>query len=51
MWGRETMAGLAHGGVANGNRVDADVGYGLPVGSRFVWMTSPVPTWRIGSET
>ena len=36
MWGRETMAGMAHGGVADGNRLDADVGYGLPVGSRFV---------------
>ena len=36
LWGREKMAGLAHGGVAAGNRLDADIGYGLPVGSRFV---------------
>ena len=36
LWGRETMAGMAHGGVASGNRVDADLGYGLPVGSRLV---------------
>ena len=36
LWGRETMAGMAHGGVAPGNRVDADLGYGLPVGSRLV---------------
>ena len=36
MWGRETMAGMAHGGLASGNRLDGEVGYGLPVGSRFV---------------
>ena len=36
LWGRETMAGMAHGSLASGNRVDADVGYGLPVGSHLV---------------
>ena len=36
LWGRETMAGMAHGGVAQGNSLDAEVGYGLPMGSRFV---------------
>ena len=36
LWGRETMAGMAHGSLASSNRLDADVGYGLPVGSRFV---------------
>ena len=36
LWRRETMAGLAQGGLAQGNRVDAEAGYGLPVGSRFV---------------
>ena len=36
LWGRESMAGMAHGGVAQGNSLDAEVGYGLPVGSRFV---------------
>ena len=36
MWGRETMAGMANGGLASGNRLDGEVGYGLPVGSRFV---------------
>ena len=36
LWGRETMAGMAHGGLAQGNRFDGEVGYGLPVGSRFV---------------
>ena len=36
LWGRETMGGMAHGGFASGNRLDADLGYGLPVGSRLV---------------
>ena len=36
LWGRETMAGMARGGFASGNRIDGEVGYGLPVGSRFV---------------
>ena len=35
MWGRETMAGLEHAG-SDGTRLDAEVSYGLPVGSRFV---------------
>ena len=45
LWGRETMAGMAHGGVAQGNRLDGEVGYGLPVGSRFVG------TPRVGFST
>ena len=36
LWGRETMGGMAHGGFAQGNRLDGEVGYGLPVGTRFV---------------
>ena len=36
LWGRETMAGLVDGGLASGNRLDTEVGYGLPVGSGFV---------------
>ena len=36
LWGRQTMAGMAQDGVANGSRLDAEVGYGLPLGSRFV---------------
>ena len=37
LWGRETMAGMVPGGsFAPGNRLDGEVGYGLPVGSRFV---------------
>ena len=30
LWGRETMAGMAHGGMASGNRLEAELGYGLP---------------------
>ena len=36
LWGRETMAGMAAGSLTSGNRLDGEVGYGLPVGSRFV---------------
>ena len=36
LWGGETMAGLADGSFASGNRLDTELGYGLPVGSRFV---------------
>ena len=46
LWGRETMAGMAPGGVANGTRLDAEVGYGLPVGSRFVG----TPTVSVGTS-
>ena len=45
LWGRETMGGLAHGGLAQGNRLDGEVGYGLPVGRRFVG------TPRVGFST
>ena len=45
LWGRETMAGMAHGGIAQGDRLDGEVGYGLPVGSRFVG------TPRVGFST
>ena len=41
--GRSTQQGaslgaeqMAHDGLAQGNRLDGEVGYGLPVGSRFV---------------
>ena len=36
LWGGETMAGPADASFASGNRLDTEVGYGLPVGSRFV---------------
>ena len=45
LWGRETMAGMAQGGVAQGSRFDGEVGYGLPVGNRFVG------TPRVGFST
>jgi len=36
LWGRDTMAGMAHGGMLGGNRLEAELGYGLAVGSRLV---------------
>ena len=36
LWGCETMARVAHGGLAHGSRLDCKVGYGLAVSSRFV---------------
>ena len=36
LWGRETMSEMTRGANAAGNRVDGDVGYGLPLGSRVV---------------
>ena len=37
LWGRDTMAGLGTpGALASGNRLEAELGYGLPVGRRFV---------------
>ena len=36
---------MAHGSFAQGNRLDGEVGYGLPVGSRFVG------TPRVGFST
>ena len=45
LWGRETMAGLAHSGLAQSTRVEAEAGYGLPVGRRFVG------TPRVGVST
>ena len=36
LWGRDTMAGTAHGGMLVGNRLEAELGYGLPVGNRLV---------------
>ena len=46
MWGRETMAGLANGGLASGNRLEGEVGYGLPVSRRFVG----TPTFGVGTS-
>ena len=46
LWGQATMGGLAHGSLASGNRLDGEVGYGLPVGSRFVG----TPTLGVGTS-
>ena len=38
LWGRETMGGMGRNHLVGGgaNRLDTEVGYGLPVGRRFV---------------
>ena len=36
LWGRQTMAGMGSGGYALGSRLDADLGYGLPLGRHLV---------------
>ena len=46
LWGQETMAGMAQGGMASGNRLEAELGYGLPVGSRLVG----TPRFGIGTS-
>ena len=46
LWGRETMAGLAQNGGADGTRLEAEVGYGLPVSRRFVG----TPTFGVGTS-
>ena len=46
LWGRETMAGVAAGGPATGGRLEAELGYGMPVGGRLVGM----PSFGIGAS-
>ena len=38
LWGRESIGGMSHNPMmgSGGNRLDTEVGYGLPIGSRFV---------------
>ena len=38
LWGRESMGGMARNHLIGGgnNRLDTEVGYGLPIGARFV---------------
>ena len=38
LWGRESMGGMGHDPMmgSGGQRLDSEVGYGLPIGSRFV---------------
>ena len=46
LWGRETMAGMADGGPAAGGRLEAELGYGMPVGGHLVGM----PSFGIGAS-
>ena len=46
LWGRETMAGMADGGPTAGGRLEAELGYGMPVGGRLVGM----PSFGIGAS-
>ena len=51
LWGRETMAGMMPGSFAPGSRLDAEVGYGLPVGRRFVGTPRfAVATTQVGRD-
>ena len=36
LWGRQTMEGIGAAGPGSGDRLDAELGYALPVGSRLV---------------
>ena len=47
LWGRDTMSGMGQDHLlgGSGNRLDTEVGYGLPVGARFVG------TPRVGVRT
>ena len=47
LWGRETMGGMGQDQLlgGSGNRLDTEVGYGLPIGARFVG------TPRVGLRT
>ena len=36
LWGRDTMEGLGAAGPGSGDRLDAELGYALPLGSRLV---------------
>ena len=46
LWGWDTMAGMADGGPAAGGRLEAELGYGMPVGGRLVGM----PSFGIGAS-
>ena len=46
LWGQETMAGVVPGGAPAGGRLEAELGYGLPVGGRWVGM----PSFGIGTS-
>ena len=46
LWGQETMAGMSQGGVAAGSRLEAELGYGMPVWGRLVG----TPRFGIGTS-
>ncbi len=46
LWGQETMAGVAAGGPAAGGRLEAELGYGMPVWGRLVG----TPRFGIGTS-
>ena len=47
LWGRETIGGVGQNTLygAGGNRLDTEIGYGMPIGARFVG------TPRVGVRT
>ena len=51
LWGRDTMEGLGAAGPGSGNRLNAELGYALPVGSRLVGTpTFGVTTSEMGRD-
>lgn len=36
IWSQDAIGAMGHHATAGGSRLDADLGYGLPVGARFV---------------
>ena len=46
LWGRDTMTGFNAAGVGPGNRFSGEVGYGLPLGTRF----AGIPRLGFGSS-
>ena len=46
LWGRDTMTGFNATGVAPGNRFSGEVGYGLPLGTRF----AGIPRFGFGTS-
>ena len=47
LWGQQPMAGMPYGGMATGSRLEAELGYGRPVGSRLVG----TPWFAVGTSS
>ena len=47
LWGQQAMAGMPYGGMATGSRLEAELGYGLPVGRRLVG----TPRFAVGTSS